>query len=80
MAALRGGAVSYERGTPEEGSVEGSVEVSVEVSVEGSVEGFGSRARATTFRGGLVFMAHRLLYHPTLGLRVIKKKKDRGTF
>ena len=27
------------------------------------------------FRGGLVFKAHRLLYHSTLGLRVIKKKK-----
>ena len=26
------------------------------------------------FRGGLVFEAHRLLYHSTLGLRVIKKK------
>ena len=26
-------------------------------------------------RGGLVFKAHRLLYHSTLGLRVIKKKK-----
>ena len=25
--------------------------------------------------GGLVFKAHRLLYHSTLGLRVIKKKK-----
>jgi len=25
-------------------------------------------------RGGLVFKAHRLLYHSTLGLRVIKKK------
>ena len=33
------------------------------------------------FRGGLVFEAHRLVYHSTLGLRVIKKKKvcvDRG--
>jgi len=30
------------------------------------------------FRGGLVFKAHRLLYHSTLGLRVIKKKKKRG--
>ena len=29
------------------------------------------------FRGGLVFKAHRLLYHSTLGLRVIKKKKKR---
>ena len=27
------------------------------------------------FRGGLVFKAHRLLYHSTLGLRVTKKKK-----
>ena len=27
------------------------------------------------FRGGLAFEAHRLLYHSTLGLRVIKKKK-----
>ena len=27
------------------------------------------------FRGGLVFKAHRLLYHPTLGVRVIKRKK-----
>ena len=27
------------------------------------------------FRGGLVFKTHRLLYHSTLGLRVIKKKK-----
>ena len=28
------------------------------------------------FRGGLVFKAHRLLYHSTLGLRVIKKKRS----
>ena len=27
------------------------------------------------FRGGLVFEAHRLLYHSTLGSRVIKEKK-----
>ena len=27
------------------------------------------------FRGGLVFEAHRLLYHPTLDSRFIKKKK-----
>ena len=29
------------------------------------------------FRGGLVVKAHGLLYHSTLGLRVIKKKKRR---
>jgi len=28
------------------------------------------------FRDGLVFKAHRLLYHSTLGVRVIKKKKE----
>ena len=27
------------------------------------------------FRGGLVFKAHKLLYHSTLGLRVMKKNK-----
>ena len=31
-------------------------------------------------RGGLVFKAHRLVYHSTLGLRVIKKKKKRSPF
>jgi len=30
------------------------------------------------FRGVVVFKAHRLLYHSTLGLRVIKKKKYGG--
>ena len=30
------------------------------------------------FRGGLVFEAHRRLYHSTLGLRVIQKKKKRA--
>jgi len=29
------------------------------------------------FRGGLVFKAHRLVYHSTLGLRVIKKQRRR---
>ena len=29
------------------------------------------------FRGRLVFKAHRLLYHSTVGLRVIKKKKKK---
>ena len=28
-------------------------------------------------RGGLVFTAHRLVYHSTLGFRVIKKKKKK---
>ena len=31
------------------------------------------------FRGGLLFKAHGLLYHSTLGLRVIKKKKKERT-
>ena len=35
-------------------------------------------AGAQRFRRGLVFKAHRLLYHSTLDLRVIKKKERRS--
>jgi len=35
------------------------------------------RRNVKRFRGGLVFEAHRLLYHSTLGLRVMKKKKKK---
>jgi len=38
-------------------------------------EGEIGRAKSERERGGLVFEAHRLLYHSTLGLREIKKKK-----
>jgi len=34
-----------------------------------------TRVKKKRFRGELVIKAHRLLYHSTLGLRVIKKKK-----
>ena len=40
-----------------------------------AVSGNGHVEPRPLFRRGLVFKAHRLLYHPTLGLRVIKKKK-----
>jgi len=33
--------------------------------------------RGVGFRGGLVFKADRLVYHSTLGLRVITKKKKK---
>ena len=36
------------------------------------------RRKKKRFRGGLVFKVHRLLYHSTGGLRVIKKKKKKG--
>jgi len=36
---------------------------------------FRSEVAFEWFRGGLVFKAHRLLYHPTLGSRVIKKRR-----
>jgi len=35
----------------------------------------GAKGGVKWFRGGLVFKAHRILYHSTLGLRVITKKK-----
>jgi len=34
--------------------------------------------KCAAVRSGLVFNAHRRLYHPTLGLRVIKKKQFKG--
>jgi len=34
---------------------------------------YGRGGTMQRFRGGLVFKAHRLVYHSTLGLRVIKK-------
>ena len=34
------------------------------------------RRNVKRFRGGLVVKAHRLVYHSTLGLRVIKKKRS----
>ena len=37
------------------------------------VQGVGFRAKRS--RGELAFQAHRLVYHSTLGSRVIKKKK-----
>jgi len=36
------------------------------------------RRNVKRFRGGLVFEAHRLLYHSTLGLRVTEKKEKNG--
>ena len=39
--------------------------------------GFRIYGHVKRFRGGLVFKAHRLVYHSTLGWRVIKKKKLR---
>ena len=36
----------------------------------------GSGVWVQRLRGGLVLKAHRLLYHSTLGLRVIKKNKN----
>jgi len=43
------------------------------------VQGFGFRGVGLRFRGGLVFKAHRRLYHSTLGSRVIKKRETPAT-
>jgi len=40
------------------------------------VRGVGPRKNVKRFRGGLVFKAHRLLFHSTLGLRVIKRREE----
>ena len=36
------------------------------------------RSNVERFRGGLVFEAHRLLYHSTLGARVIRGRRSLG--
>ena len=50
-------------------------EVSPHRSVLFSIEEQLLRRNVERFRGGIVWKAHRLLYHSTLGTRVIKKNK-----
>ena len=82
MVVLGGGAVSCERGTPERCEV-----CALKCELEGlglmlqasslRIKGVGSSVSRNVkrFRGGLVFNAHRLVYHSTVGLRVIKRRK-----
>ena len=46
-------------------------------SEEGSLEEQLLYRNVKRFRGGLVFEANRLVYHSTLGWRIIKKKKKK---
>ena len=43
-----------------------------------SIEEQLPRRNVKRFRGGLVFKAHRLLHHSTLGLRVINNKEEKS--
>jgi len=57
------------------------VKVNKTVEVVPSSLGSGHQSRDSIrnvqrLRGGLVFKAHRLVYYSTLGLRVMKKKRD----
>ena len=47
-----------------------------DASTTSQVRKLGSQMK--WFRGGLVFKAHRLVYHSTLGLGVIKKKNGQS--
>ena len=84
MVVLGRGAFSYERGTPvglrvwAHLRVHGQEGVLRELyrSVQFSVYAQLLRRKEKRFRGGLVFQAHRLVYHSTLGLRVIKKREE----
>ena len=63
--------MSYERGTP--------VMRSPDEVRRSDMPGMGpTRRHVKRSRGGLVFKAHRLLHHPTLGSSVIKKEKKMG--
>jgi len=63
----------YQFGLPEDGEVVPDLHEDV-VSLVPSVLTILLYRNVQWFRGGLVFKAHRLLYHSTPGLRVIKKK------
>ena len=47
-------------------------------SVQFSIKKEQILKNAQRFRGGLVFKAHRLSHHSTLGLRVINKEKKKN--
>jgi len=46
------------------------------ISVSAWEDGTGGNVKR--FRGGLVFKAHRRVYHSTLGVRVIQKEEEGG--
>ena len=54
-------------------SLEGLVTCCLSLMISAS----GGRCGSRTRERGLVFKAHRLVYHSTLGLSVIKKKKKK---
>jgi len=61
---IAAGGVFYERGTP------------VHVTRGWAAANLkGNTLNVQRFRGGLVFKAHRPLFHSTLGLRVMNKKR-----
>ena len=62
MVVLGGGAVSYERGTP--------------VALPDSGRPIVFTPDVDGIVAWLVFKAHRLVYHSTLGWRVIMKKEE----
>ena len=75
MVVLGGGAISYERGTPVLGQ-SGFLAAEMVSSAQDLQDHHVVLRDVQWFRGGLVFKAHRLLYHSTLGLRVIKKRRE----
>ena len=86
MVVLGGSAVSYERlhraGPRSACAVQGSGagEILGQLGLRGTGVNQLLHRNVQRFRGGLVFKAHRHLYHSTLGLRVIKKKKKLADF
>jgi len=66
------GLAPWESACPRECTVLLSRTMTAELSIEKLLHRSMQR-----FRGGLVFKAHRLLYHSTLGLRIIQKIRYR---
>ena len=67
MVVLGGGAVSYERGTPVASDQPTAQILATNPTIEPH----------NLFRGGVVFKAHKRVYHPTLGWRVVNTRKKK---
>ena len=64
------------------GCTKKKIKIAVAPSINDAVRPFPkpyTRRNVKRFRGGLVFEAHRLVHHSTLGWREIEKKKKKKT-
>ena len=81
MVLLRGAAEGWGAGAQAEALEGVEVKPCPRPANKSIVNAYSWQRNEMRFRGGLVFKAHRWLYHSTLGSRVVKKKgEEEGNF